>query len=119
MEEADLVAAARQREALERAAATAVTAQETAVKEGVASTAANVTAFMDLHALLRPARTSDHESLTFAPLVLPLALQDEVLATDILRVARMYEDLSSGGEVAHGVLAVLAAGPSGTNKEGK
>ncbi len=73
------------------------------------ATAARLAAFLSLHALLRPARPDDHDNLTFAPLALPLRLQDEVRATDILRIARMYDDLSGGGEAGHAVLVALAA----------
>ncbi|WVQ94562.1 hypothetical protein IAU59_001642 [Kwoniella sp. CBS 9459] len=68
--------------------------------------------FIRLHALLHPARSYDHEHLTFARLDLPPALQDEVQATDVLRVGRMHEDLVAGGERGAGVLAGLVRGPT-------
>jgi hypothetical protein len=73
--------------------------------------------FLRLHTLLHPARPSDHEHLTFGHLVLPSALQDEVQATDVLRVGRMYEDLIGGGETAKAVLAELVRGSTGEDEE--
>lgn len=67
--------------------------------------------------MLHPARASDHEHLTFAPLDLPDNLSDEVQATDVIRVGRLYEDLLTGGEAAQGVLDVLVSGPNGEDEE--
>lgn len=73
--------------------------------------------FLRLYTLLHPARPSDHEHLTFGHLVLPSALQDEVQATDVLRVGRMYEDLIGGGETGKAVLAELVRGETGEDEE--
>jgi len=118
MEEVELVAAAKAREVRE-AAERDVEGRVTALlRDHGLTVAGHVTQFMNLHSLLHPARPSDHANLTFAPLALPLRLQDEVLATDILRVGRMYDDLLAGGDAAHAVLSVLAAGQTGDDEEG-
>jgi hypothetical protein len=44
-------------------------------------------------------------------------LADEVQATDILRVGRMYEDLLAGGEKAGAVLGGLTTGAQGEDEE--
>ncbi len=44
-------------------------------------------------------------------------MRDEVQATDVLRVGRMYEDLFAGGEAAKAVLIGLAKGPLGDDEE--
>ncbi|CAK9783708.1 hypothetical protein CC85DRAFT_302340 [Cutaneotrichosporon oleaginosum] len=109
VEDAELVAAAKireEREAAERAFDARVAA---AIADFQLTTATRLASFLSLHSLLRPARPDDHENLTFAPLALPLRLQDEVRATDILRVARMYDDLTSGGTAGHAVLVSLSS----------
>lgn len=73
--------------------------------------------FLRLHALLHPARSSDHENLTFGRLDLPSNLQDEVQATDVLRVGRMFEDLTAGREGAQAVLDSLVGGSTGQDEE--
>ncbi|WVW79868.1 hypothetical protein I302_101838 [Kwoniella bestiolae CBS 10118] len=73
--------------------------------------------FLRLHRLLHPARPSDHEHLTFARLDLPSNLQDEVQATDVLRVGRMYDDLLAGGERGSEVIAGLVRGSTGDDEE--
>lgn len=75
--------------------------------------------FLRLHALLHPARPDDYEQLTFGRLDLPSALSDEVQATDVLRVGRMYEDLLAGEEAAKNVLSALAKGVTGNDEESK
>ena len=79
----------------------------------------NISLFLRLHALLHPARPADHSQLTFSPLDLPAQLQDEVQATDILRVGRMYDELSRGGEEAERVVRGLLAGSDGEDEESK
>lgn len=44
---------------------------------------------------------------------------DEVQATDVLRVGRMYEDLLAGGEKAGEVLDILIKGSNGEDEESK
>nr|XP_018264294.1 uncharacterized protein I303_02459 [Kwoniella dejecticola CBS 10117]OBR86452.1 hypothetical protein I303_02459 [Kwoniella dejecticola CBS 10117] len=73
--------------------------------------------FLRLRQLLHPARSSDHDHLTFARLDLPANLQDEVQATDVLRIGRMYEDLLTGGEAGKVVIAGLVSGPTGDDEE--
>ncbi|WVR04121.1 hypothetical protein IAU60_001120 [Kwoniella sp. DSM 27419] len=73
--------------------------------------------FLRLHALLHPARSDDHEHLTFTRLDLPANLMEEVQATDVLRVGRMHEDLLAGGDAASGVIAGLVAGATGEDEE--
>jgi hypothetical protein len=73
--------------------------------------------FLRLYALLHPARPADHANLTFSPLDLPAQLQDEVQATDVLRVGRMHDDLTNGGDSARGVVQGLLAGPDGDDEE--
>jgi hypothetical protein len=73
--------------------------------------------FLKLHALLHPARSADHEHLTFSPLSLPSQLQEEVQATDILRVGKMYEELLGGEDAAAGVLRGLVKGSTGDDEE--
>ncbi|OCF58193.1 hypothetical protein L486_04223 [Kwoniella mangroviensis CBS 10435] len=73
--------------------------------------------FLRLHRLLHPARPSDHEHLTFARLDLPANLQDEVQATDVLRVGRMYDDLLAGGDRGVEVIAGLVKGSTGDDEE--
>ncbi|WVF67061.1 hypothetical protein IAT40_001805 [Kwoniella sp. CBS 6097] len=73
--------------------------------------------FLRLHALLHPARSSDYEHLTFARLDLPPSLQDDVQATDVLRVGRMHEDLVAGGQRGADVLAGLVKGPTDDDEE--
>ncbi|WWC87609.1 uncharacterized protein L201_002499 [Kwoniella dendrophila CBS 6074] len=87
------------------------------VSEFQASLSTPLSLFLRLHQLLHPARSSDHEHLTFARLDLPSNLQDEVQATDVLRVGRMYEDLVVGGEQGSGVIAGLIKGPIGEDEE--
>ncbi|BEJ13141.1 hypothetical protein CspHIS471_0303150 [Cutaneotrichosporon sp. HIS471] len=117
VEDAELVAAAKireEREAADRAFDARVAAATASFQLAVAERLAS---FLCLHTLLRPARPDDHENLTFAPLALPLRLQDEVRATDILRVARMYDDLTTGGDAGHGVLVSLSVGPDEDDDE--
>ncbi|BEI82306.1 hypothetical protein CcaverHIS002_0301740 [Cutaneotrichosporon cavernicola] len=117
VEDAELVAAAKireEREAADRAFDARVAAATASFQLAVAERLAS---FLCLHTLLRPARPDDHENLTFAPLALPLRLQDEVRATDILRVARMYDDLTTGGDAGHGVLVSLSVGPNENDEE--
>ncbi|GMK58127.1 hypothetical protein CspeluHIS016_0501590 [Cutaneotrichosporon spelunceum] len=119
VEDAELVAAGKireEREAAERAMDARVAA---AAAEFQLAVAGRLASFLCLHTLLRPARPNDHENLTFAPLTLPLRLQDEVLATDILRVARMYDDLTTGGEAGRAVLISLSSGPDEEDEEGE
>lgn len=118
-EDAELVAAARAREIREAADKDFESRVSTRLSGHQLVLADKIANFLTLHALLHPARPSDHSNLTFAPLTLPLRLQDEVLATDILRVGRMYDDLVAGGEAGHGVLTVLSTGPSGGDEEGE
>ena len=75
--------------------------------------------FLRLHTLLHPARPADHEHLTFGHLTLPMHLQDEVQATDVLRVGRMWEELSAGEQTATQVLDSLVQGPTGEDEESK
>ncbi|WOO78870.1 uncharacterized protein LOC62_02G002407 [Vanrija pseudolonga] len=117
VEDAELVAAAKTREvreAAERDLEDRVTAR---VRDHTLSIASQVAAFLKLHSLLHPARPNDHTNLTFAPLTLPYALQDQVLATDILRVGRMYDDLLAGGEAGHDVLSGLVAPRTGLDDD--
>jgi 23S rRNA pseudoU1915 N3-methylase RlmH len=117
MEEVELVAAAKAREEREAAARDADASAADRLKDHGVQVAAHVMGFMGLHSLLHPSRPSDHTNLTFAPLTLPLRLQEEVLATDILRVARMHDELAAGGDSAHAVLQVLAEGSTGADEE--
>ncbi|WRT65360.1 uncharacterized protein IL334_002303 [Kwoniella shivajii] len=73
--------------------------------------------FLRLHKLLHPARSSDHDHLTFARLDLPLNLQDAVQATDVLRIGRMYEELIAGGESGKEIIAGLVKGSTGDDEE--
>ena len=82
------------------------------------SLAGSLSLFLRLRSLLHPARPSDHEHLTFSPLTLPKLLQDEVQATDILRVGRMWDELMNGEESAKRVLEGLANGPEQGDAEG-
>ena len=75
--------------------------------------------FIRLHALLHPASPTDHHHLTFGHLTLPVLLQDEVQATDVLRVGRMWQDLKDGGKAAQAVLYGLVAGPQLGDEEGE
>lgn len=45
-------------------------------------------------------------------------MQEEVQATDLLRVGRWYEDLLVGGERGKAIVKCLATGPSGDDEEG-
>lgn len=76
-----------------------------------------LSAFLRLYNLLHPARSADHEHITFSRLELPAQLQDQVQATDILRVGRMYEDLLAGGSKGAEVLKNLTTGASGDDEE--
>ncbi|KIR27050.1 hypothetical protein I307_04879 [Cryptococcus deuterogattii 99/473] len=73
--------------------------------------------FLRLYNLLHPARASDHDNLTFGHLELPRNMQEEVQATDVLRVGRWYEDLLAGGERGKAIVKCLATGPSGADEE--
>ncbi|WVQ92166.1 hypothetical protein IAS59_005974 [Cryptococcus gattii] len=73
--------------------------------------------FLRLYNLLHPARASDHDNLTFGRLELPRNMQEEVQATDLLRVGRWYEDLLVGGERGKAIVKCLATGPSGDDEE--
>lgn len=117
VEEAELVAAAKAREEREASERVFNARVEARLAEFHLSTASRLGSFLCLHSLLHPARPDDHDNLTFAPLALPLRLQDEVLATDILRVARMYGDLAAGGSEGHAVLVTLSSGPKGEDDE--
>lgn len=44
-------------------------------------------------------------------------MEDQVQATDILRVGRMWEDLRAGGEAGAAVLEGLGRGPTGDDEE--
>lgn len=45
-------------------------------------------------------------------------MQEEVQATDVLRVGRWYDDLLAGGERGKAIVKCLATGPSGADEEG-
>lgn len=119
MEEAELVAAAKNREVRESLEREFDERLSTRVREHHTATASKIGHFLSLHSLLHPARSNDHANLTFAPLTLPMRLQDEVLATDILRVGRMYDDLLAGGDAAYTVLDALASGAKDVDDEGE
>lgn len=118
VEETELVSAARAREVRESADRDIEERVQARLAEHHASIADGIGGFLGLHALLRPAPSDDHFNLTFAPLALPRRLEDEVLATDILRVARMYDDLLAGGDGARVVLSMLAVGSTGDDEGG-
>lgn len=117
VEEAELVAAARERELREAAEREFEARVAARVAEAQLALAGRLGGFLSLHSLLRPA-TAEQE-LTFAPLDLPPRMADAVLATDILRVARMYNDIIEGGDAAHAVLGGLASGPDEEDEEGE
>lgn len=117
MEDAELVAAAKTREVREEAERDLEDRVAASVRDHTLSIASQVAVFLKLHSLLHPARPNDHTNLTFAPLTLPYALQDQVLATDILRVGRMYDDLLAGGEAGHDVLSGLVAPRTGLDDD--
>ena len=83
-----------------------------------ASTVDALAKFLKLYGLLHPARPSDHSHITFEKLDLPPHLKDEVQATDVLRVGRLYDDLLAGGATAQAVLDGLVAGAYG-DEEGR
>ncbi|KAL1410146.1 hypothetical protein Q8F55_004149 [Vanrija albida] len=117
VEDAELVAAAKTRELREAAERDLEARVADRVRDHTLSIASQVALFLQLHSLLHPARPNDHTNLTFAPLTLPYALQDQVLATDILRVGRMYDDLLAGGQSGHDVLSGLIAPRTGLDDD--
>ena len=118
VEEAELIAAARQRELREAAERDFESRVAERVAEAQLALAGRLGGFLSLHSLLRPATVAEQE-LTFAPLDLPPRMADAVLATDILRVARMYDDIIEGGGAAQNVLGGLATGPNEDDEEGE
>ncbi|KAK4689207.1 hypothetical protein P7C73_g901, partial [Tremellales sp. Uapishka_1] len=76
-----------------------------------------LSAFLRLYSLLHPARPSDHTHITFSHLDLPAHLQDEVRATDVLRVAAWYAALVNGTEESARIIGLLVAGPTGLDDE--
>lgn len=46
-------------------------------------------------------------------------MQEEIQATDVLRVGRWYEDLLAGDERAKTIIKCLATGPDGADDEGE
>ncbi|ORX36472.1 hypothetical protein BD324DRAFT_628984 [Kockovaella imperatae] len=117
VDEQELIQAAKLREAQEAANASASSGASAIFESYKASLAKNLPPFIRLHSLLHPARPSDHEHLTFGHLTLPHNLQDEVQATDILRVGRMWADLQRDEDSARRVLDLLAGGPDGEDSE--
>ncbi|KAI9632245.1 uncharacterized protein MKK02DRAFT_30112 [Dioszegia hungarica] len=117
VEVAELGEAAKMRGLKEDAEKESKVAAEGSSAASLTSLAEPLSRFLKLHALLHPARSADHEHLTFSPLSLPSQLQDEVQATDILRVGKMYEELLGGGEAAAGVLRGLVKGSTGDDEE--
>ena len=73
--------------------------------------------FLRLHAVLHPARTSDHEHLVLGKLTLSSALRDALQPSDVLRVGRLYEDLMAGEGAAKGLLNGLVKGVTGEDEE--
>ncbi|GFZ42932.1 hypothetical protein JCM24511_00650 [Saitozyma sp. JCM 24511] len=117
VEVAELNESAKLRAARDEAVKSAESVAASRVSEYQDKLVTPLSLFLRLYTLLHPARPSDHEHLTFGHLVLPSALQDEVQATDVLRVGRMYEDLIGGGESAKAVLAELVRGSTGEDEE--
>ncbi|KAK8861248.1 hypothetical protein IAR55_002067 [Kwoniella newhampshirensis] len=117
VEYVELEQAGKVREIREQARKEAEGIASTKVTEFQTTLSTPLALFLRLHTLLHPARTSDHEHLTFAKLDLPSNLQDVVQATDVLRVGRMYEDLTNGRETAAAVISGLVRGPVGEDEE--
>ncbi|WWC68891.1 uncharacterized protein I206_102827 [Kwoniella pini CBS 10737] len=117
IEPVELEQAGRIREVKEQAEQEVQISIAKRISEFQSSLSTPLSLFLRLHQLLHPARSTDHEHLTFARLELPSKLQDEVQATDVLRVGRMYEDLISGGERGSEVIAGLIRGPTGEDEE--
>ncbi|OCF32360.1 hypothetical protein I316_06029 [Kwoniella heveanensis BCC8398] len=117
VESVELEQAGKVREIKEQAKQEAESVATSRVAESQFALSTSLGLFLRLHALLHPARSGDHEHLTFARLDLPAILQDEVQATDVLRVGRMHEDLVAGGQRGADVLAGLLKGPTDEDEE--